>query len=178
MRSIQTLITWFTCLAAHAFAVGAAERPNILLILADDLGYGDVRCYNDQSKVATPHLDRLAREGMRFTDAHSPATVCTPTRYSLMTGQMAFRVPNGGAVFQGLGGPSLIAPGRLTLPAMLKQQGYATAAVGKWHVGLTFRDQKGEAIHSGKLEDLKRVDFSRRIEGGPVDHGFERFFGT
>jgi arylsulfatase A len=69
-----------------------ATKPNILLILADDLGYGDVRCYNDQSKVATPHLDRLAREGMRFTDAHSPATVCTPTRYSLMTGQMAFRM--------------------------------------------------------------------------------------
>ena len=77
----------------------AASKPNILLILADDLGYGDVRCYNDQSKVATPNLDRLARDGMRFTDAHSPATVCTPTRYSLMTGQMAFRVPNGGTVF-------------------------------------------------------------------------------
>ncbi|MSU27386.1 MAG: arylsulfatase, partial [Pedosphaera sp.] len=93
-------------LAVSVLAAGAA-RPNILLILADDLGYGDVRCYNDQSKVATPHLDRLAREGMRFTDAHSPATVCTPTRYSLMTGQMAFRVPNGGTVFQGAGGPSL-----------------------------------------------------------------------
>jgi arylsulfatase A-like enzyme len=154
------------------------SRPNILLILADDLGYGDVRCYNDQSKVATPNLDRLAREGMRFTDAHSPATVCTPTRYSLMTGQMAFRVPNGGTVFQGAGGPSLIAPGRLTLPAMLKQQGYATTAVGKWHVGLTFRDQAGAAIHSGRLEDVRRIDFSRRIEGGPVDYGFERFFGT
>ncbi|MBM3870648.1 MAG: arylsulfatase [Verrucomicrobia bacterium] len=179
MNSSPTLLLLLS-LSLVAARVPAAEvsRPNILLILADDLGYGDVRCYNDQSKVATPHLDRLAREGMRFTDAHSPATVCTPTRYSLMTGQMAFRVPNGGAVFQGLGGPSLIAPGRLTLPAMLKQQGYATAAVGKWHVGLTFRDQKGEAIHSGKLEDLKRVDFSRRIEGGPVDQGFERFFGT
>ena len=110
-------------------SASAAQKPNILLILADDLGYGDVRCYNDQSKVATPHLDRLAREGMRFTDAHSPATVCTPTRYSLMTGQMAFRVPNGGTVFQGAGGPSLIAPGRLTLPAMLKAQGYAVHLV-------------------------------------------------
>ncbi len=159
-------------------STGAAGNPNILLILADDLGYGDVSCYNDQSKVATPNIDRLAREGMRFTDAHSPATVCTPTRYSLMTGQMAFRVPNGGTVFQGAGGPSLIAPGRLTLPAMLKQQGYATAAVGKWHVGLTFRDAAGEPIHSGKLEEVKRIDFSRRIEGGPVDCGFEKFFGT
>ena len=148
------------------------DKPSILLILADDLGYGDVRCYNDQSKVATPHLDRLAREGMRFTDAHSPATVCTPTRYSLMTGQMAFRVPNGGTVFTGVGGPSLIAPGRLTLPAMLKQQGYATAAVGKWHIGLTFRDQTGEPIHRGKdWKTVRRIDPfhapHRRRPGGP-----------
>ena len=163
---------------ATCLVCAASERPNIVLILADDLGYGDVHCYNDQSKVPTPNIDRLAREGMRFTDAHSPATVCTPSRYSLMTGHMAFRVPNGGTVFQGAGGPSLIAPGRLTLPAMLKKQGYSTAAVGKWHVGLTFRDKAGEAIHSGKLEDVLRIDYSRRIEGGPLDHGFDRFFGT
>ncbi|MEQ2009368.1 MAG: arylsulfatase, partial [Limisphaerales bacterium] len=144
----------------------------------DDLGYGDVRCYNDQSKVPTPNLDRLARQGMRFTDAHSPATVCTPTRYSLMTGQMAFRVPRGGSVFTGIGGPSLIAPGRLTLPAMLHAKGYATAAVGKWHVGLTFFDKAGKAIPGGSVEALERVDYSRRIEGGPLDHGFDKFFGT
>jgi len=173
----QSLLLVLACCAALASS-GAAQPPNILLILADDLGYGDVRCYNDQSKVATPHLDRLAREGMRFTDAHSPATVCTPTRYSLMTGQMAFHVPNGGAVFQGAGGPSLIAPGRLTLPAMLRKQGYATAAVGKWHVGLTFRDHAGNPIHSGKREEVNRIDFNRRVEGGPLDHGFETFFGT
>lgn len=156
----------------------AAEKPNILVVLADDLGYGDVRCYNDQSKIATPHIDRLAREGMRFTDAHSPATVCTPTRYSLMTGQMAFRVPNGGRVFDGIGGPSLIAPGRLTLPAMLLANGYATACVGKWHVGLTFFDKAGHPVRGNGVEAVGRVDFSRRVEGGPVDHGFERFFGT
>ncbi|WP_395745302.1 sulfatase-like hydrolase/transferase [Prosthecobacter sp.] len=171
-RLIITLITLGSSLSI------AAERPNVLLILADDLGYGDVRCYNAQSKVETPNIDRLAKEGMRFTDAHSPATVCTPSRYSLMTGQMAFRVPGGGTVFQGAGGPSLIAPGRLTLPAMLKKQGYSTAAMGKWHVGLTFRDSAGEAIHSGKLDDARRIDFTRRVEGGPLDHGFERFFGT
>ena len=175
MKLLPLVIFAFGGLMSSAIA---SQPPNILLILADDLGYGDVRCYNDQSKVATPHLDRLAREGVRFIDAHSPATVCTPTRYSLMTGQMAFRVPNGGAVFQGAGGPSLIAPGRLTLPAMLKQQGYATAAVGKWHVGLTFRDHSGNPIHSGKPEDANRIDFSRRVEGGPLDHGFDRFFGT
>lgn len=176
----------FPCLLSFAFltlclggqAIHAADQPNILLILADDLGYGDVHCYNEQSKVATPHLDRLAREGMRFTDAHSPCTVCTPTRYSLMTGQMAFRVPRGGSVFTGVGGPSLIAPGRLTLPAMLRAKGYATAAVGKWHVGLTFFDRADKAITEGGIEAVQRVDFSRRIAGGPLDHGFDKFFGT
>lgn len=153
-------------------------RPNIVLILADDLGYGDVSCYNDRAKVATPNIDRLAQQGMRFTDAHSPATVCTPTRYSLMTGQMAFRVPRGGTVFTGVGGPSLIAPGRLTLPAMLRANGYSTACIGKWHVGLTFFDKDGKPVRDTGVDSVRRVDFSRRIEGGPLDHGFERFFGT
>ncbi len=167
-------------LASDALAATKAEqpKPNIVLILADDLGYGDVGCYNDQSKIPTPHLDRLARDGMRFTDAHSPCTVCTPSRYSLLTGQMAFRVPNGGTVFTGVGGPSLIAPGQLTLPALLRDHGYATACVGKWHVGLTFFDQAGQPVHGDGVEAVRRVDFSRRIEGGPVDHGFEQFFGT
>jgi arylsulfatase A-like enzyme len=167
-------------LAGDSFAATkpAERQPNIVVILADDLGFGDVRCYNSESKVPTPNLDRLAHEGMRFTDAHSPSTVCTPTRYSLLTGQMAFRVPRGGTVFTGAGGPSLVAPGRLTLPAMLKKQGYATAAVGKWHVGWTFRDKEGTPIHDGGLDSIRRIDFSRRIEGGPVDCGFDRFFGT
>lgn len=159
-------------------SIVAAEKPNILLILADDLGYGDLRCYNSQSKVSTSHIDRLAREGMRFTDAHSPSTVCTPTRYGLMTGQMPFRVPSGGTVFTGVGGPSLIAPGGLTLPMMLRERGYSTACVGKWHIGLTFFDREGRPVHSNAVEAVKRVDFSRRIDGGPVDHGFDSFFGT
>jgi len=158
--------------------VASARTPNILLILADDLGYGDVGCYNDRAKVPTPNLDRLAREGARFTDAHSPATVCTPSRYGLLTGQMPFRIPKGGTVFTGTGGPSLLAPDRLTLPEMLKAQGYATAAVGKWHVGLTFRDAAGAPLHVGSPENARRIDHSRRIEGGPLEHGFESFFGT
>jgi arylsulfatase A-like enzyme len=179
MRSAwKPLLLLSFALATMSLAAAEPSRPNILLILADDLGYGDLHCYNDQSKVATPNIDRLAREGMLFTDAHSPATVCTPTRYSLMTGQMAFRVPRGGTVFTGAGGPSLIAPGRLTLPAMLSQRGYVTAAVGKWHVGLTFRDLAGEPINQGSLEAVRRIDYSRRIEGGPLDHGFNSFFGT
>ena len=144
-----------TALAGMAVAgmvqAASPSLPNVVIILADDLGYGDVHCYNPESKVPTPNLDRLAAQGMRFTDAHSPATVCTPSRYSLLTGQMAFRVPRGGTVFTGAGGPSLIAPERLTLAEMLKEKGYATAAVGKWHVGLTFYDHEGRPIHQGGL---------------------------
>ena len=154
------------------------KYPNVVLILADDLGYGDVKCYNSESKVETPHLDRLAREGLRMTDAHSPCTVCTPTRYSLMTGQFAFRVPRGGTVFTGAGGPSLISSDRLTLPEMLVQRGYTTACIGKWHIGMTFFDSEGQAIHQGGLDAVKRIDYQRAIHGGPLDHGFETFFGT
>lgn len=177
LRSILHAVICLLVLVSRLYAA-ESSRPNVVLILADDLGYGDLRCYNGKSAVPAPNLDRLAREGMRFTDMHSPATVCTPTRYSLMTGQMAFRVPRGGTVFTGAGGPSLIAPSRLTLPALLKKQGYSTMAVGKWHVGWTFRDKAGFAIHDGSADAVHRIDFSRRIEGGPVDHGFDRFFGT
>lgn len=155
-----------------------ADHPNILLILADDLGYGDIGCYNPESNIPTPNLDRLAKQGIRFTDAHSPCTVCTPTRYSLMTGQMAFRIPKGGTVFTGAGGPCLIAKDRLTLPAMLQSKGYATACFGKWHVGMTFYDNEGNPIHKGGLEPVKRIDYTRAIRGGPVDCGFDTFFGT
>ena len=172
------LIVLVALVAARQVHAAPAQKPNVLFILADDLGYGDIGCYNDRSKVPTPNIDRLAREGIKFTDAHSPATVCTPTRYSLMTGQMAFRVPNGGRVFEGVGGPSLIASGRLTLPAMLRAKGYTTACVGKWHVGLTFFDKAGQPVRTNGVEAVRRVDFSRRIEGGPLDHGFDRFFGT
>jgi len=179
-RTISSLVIAFFLMASAPLP--AAERnpvrPNILIILADDLGYGDIGCYNDRAKVPTPNIDRLAREGMRFTDAHAPATVCTPSRYGLLTGQMPFRIPNGGRVFEGVGGPSLIAPGRLTLPAMLRANGYATAAVGKWHLGLTFFDKDGNPVRGNGVEAVKRVDFSRRIVGGPVDNGFDTFFGT
>lgn len=173
----------FQTLAAVVFVVlpvpaWAADKPNIVFILADDLGYGDVGCYNRESNIPTPHLDRLATQGMRFTDAHSPATVCTPTRYGLLTGQMAFRVPGGGRVFTGAGGPPLIAADRLTLPQMLREIGYTTACFGKWHVGMTFYDKEGEPIHADGLEPVKRIDYSRPITGGPIHCGFNRFFGT
>ncbi|MBU6326935.1 MAG: sulfatase-like hydrolase/transferase, partial [Verrucomicrobia bacterium] len=110
MKSFLQIIFFLGPALSHGEIVRETIKPNIVLILADDLGYGDVSCYNSQSKVSTPHIDALAGEGMRFTDAHSASTVCTPSRYGLMTGQMAFRVPRGGTVFTGVGGPSLIAP--------------------------------------------------------------------
>lgn len=179
-RFTRSMVCVFAVFVVWNFASigGGMESPNIIIILADDLGYGDITCYNSESKIATPNLDRLASQGMRFLDAHSPCTVCTPTRYSLMTGQMAFRVPRGGTVFTGAGGPSLIAKGRLTLPKMLKEKGYTTACIGKWHVGFTFYDNDGMPIHDGGLEAVKRIDFSRPIRGGPLDCGFDRFFGT
>ena len=153
------------------------RKPNIVFILADDLGYGDVKSYNPQSKVPTPNLDKLARQGMLFTDAHSASTVCTPTRYSLLTGRMAFRTGMGG-VFTGAGGPCLIEKERLTLPQMLRNQGYRTACFGKWHVGLTFLDKEGKPICKNGLENVKRIDYSRAIPDAPIHRGFDQFFGT
>ena len=181
-------------LAALAGFLGCAPTseplPNILLILADDLGYGDVSAYNDEAKVRTRHLDSLAEQGLRFTDAHSPSTVCTPTRYGILTGRMPFRNGMRG-VFTGVEGPCLIEEGRLTLPQMLRQAGYATAMIGKWHLGMTFLDQRGVPVHEIELppelrddraaagvELVRRTDFSRRIPDGPLDRGFDRFFGT
>jgi arylsulfatase A-like enzyme len=152
-------------------------KPNIVFILADDLGYGDVGCYNPEAKAPTPNIDRLAREGMRFTDAHSPSTVCTPTRYSLLTGRMAFRNGMKG-VFTGAGGPCLIKEDRLTRAGMLRDQGYTTAMFGKWHIGLTFYDKDGKPITKNGLEAVKRIDYSQPITGGPIDRGFDQFFGT
>ena len=121
-RLLSKMKTFLFCVVlAFGVSISAADKPNILFILADDLGYGDVGCYNAQSKVPTPHLDRLAKEGIRFTDAHSPSTVCTPTRYSVLTGRMAFRLNYRGGV-TGVGGPCLINPGRMTLASLLKQQ--------------------------------------------------------
>ena len=174
-----------------SISVRAAPPPNILFILADDLGYGDVACYNPESKVPTPNLDRMASEGMLFTDAHSPSTVCTPTRYSIMTGQMAFRL-NYPGVFTGVGGPCLITEDQLTLPGMLRQKGYETALFGKWHIGMSFLDEDGKVIDVKErpkgidpdkkinlaLEAVKRVDYTRPVPDAPIHRGFDHFFGT
>jgi len=112
-----------------------------------------------------------------FTDAHSPSTVCTPTRYSILTGRMAFRTGMR-SVFTGAGGPCLIEEGRLTLPEMLRKQGYFTANVGKWHIGMTFYNDSGAVIKDWGIEGVKQIDYSRAIPDGPVNRGFDAFFGT
>ncbi len=118
------------CLASCAGSLFAVEQPNIVHILADDLGYGDLGCYNPRSKIPTPRLDRLAAEGMRFTDAHSPSSVCTPTRYALFTGRFAWRTRLQRNVLGPWDNP-LITPDRMTVGKLLQQQGYTTACIGK-----------------------------------------------
>jgi len=134
----------------------AAETPNILLILTDDLGYGDPVCYNAESKIPTPNIDRLARGGMRFTDAHAPAAVCVPTRYGLLTGRYPFRTRIDWRR------RAVIEAGRMTLGSLLSEAGYATACVGKWHLG---------------FDGGPDYDYTQPLPGGPVDRGFAHYFG-
>jgi arylsulfatase A len=142
-------------------------RPNIVVLVADDLGYGELQCLNpNRGKIKTPHLDRLAESGMIFTDAHSGSSVCTPSRYGLLTGRYAWRTRLQSGVLQG--GPSLIAADRLTMAKMLRERGYRTAALGKWHLGMLF---------DGK-ENSGRVQLGSQVTEGPLDRGgFDHFHG-
>ncbi len=166
------------CLAAMGFLPGCrhlaattpkSNRPNIVVIFADDLGYGDPGCYNTQSKIPTPHMDRLAAEGIRFTDAHSPSAVCTPTRYGLLTGRYCWRSSLKSGVLWGYSNP-LIETDRLTLPSMLKRHGYRTGCVGKWHLGL------GWVTKDGETAKADNVDWSRPVTHGPQSLGFDYSF--
>lgn len=159
----------------------AAERPNVVVILADDLGFGDLSCNNAQSKIVTPHADRLAREGMRFVDAHSPSAVCTPTRYSLLTGRYHWRSRLKSGVFDGFS-PPLIEPQQVTVASFLKAQGYATACIGKWHLGLQWIRQDGtpEDLDRGEVAGVRageHIDYQVPFTGGPLALGFDHFFG-
>ena len=167
-----------------------ADKPNIVIILADDLGYGDPVCYNDQSKIPTPNIDLLATQGMRFTDAHTPSSVCTPTRYGLLTGRYCWRTALKKSVLWPWD-PPLIDPDRLTLPAMLQQSGYDTACIGKWHLGwdwpLIHTDDNnryvtdefdGHMIAANHRASYgHRIDWDRPTRGGPTDRGFHYYFG-
>ena len=154
--------------AALAFPMigKAAASPNIVIVLADDFGYGDAACFDPQfSKIPTPNIDRLAREGMMFTAAHLSSAVCTPTRYGLLTGRYNWRSTLQAGVIRPFDEP-LIASNRLTLAGMLKQQGYHTACIGKWHLGWSWP------------RNGKEVVFDQPIAAGPVTRGFDYYFGT
>lgn len=188
------LALWFGALATAAFSAFADSalqvRPNFLILLADDLGYGDVRCNNpDRSRIPTPHIDRLAREGMRFTDAHSSSGVCSPSRYTLLTGRYHWRSRLQGGIV-GLWEEPLIAPDRLTIAGLARQSGYRTAAVGKWHLGwhwgipeerrVLFQPKALAALAepSEAHRAAWREVFSRKLGGGPLAAGFDTYFGT
>jgi arylsulfatase A-like enzyme len=165
---------------SSATEAASPARPNIVFILCDDLGYGDVQCYNPAGKIATPNLDRLAAAGMRFTDAHTTSSVCSPTRYSLLTGRYNWRSRLQQGVFGGLS-PRLIEPGRLTVAALLKQHGYHTAAIGKWHLGMDWaRHPDKPAPERNGIEQSNQVwsvDFTQPIRNGPNSVGFDYYFG-
>ncbi len=155
-------------------------RPNIVYLLADDLGYGDVQALNPtRGKIKTPHLDRLASQGMTFTDAHSGSSVCTPTRYGLLTGRYAWRTRLQRGVLDGSDDPPLIAAKRLTVPALLRQYGYATAAIGKWHLGFTSElPPNVNPVEKGKGKTGRGgLPVGARIIGGPITRGFDYFWG-
>lgn len=155
-----------------------APLPNIVFIMADDMGYGDAGCYG-ATRIPTPNIDRLASEGMRFTDAHSASAVCTPSRYGVMTGRYCWRSRMTRGVLGGFGAP-VIEPDRTTVASMLKARGYATAAVGKWHLGLGWATKDQGPLDEGRFGwdlDGFDVDYSKPITGGPTTLGFDYFFG-
>lgn len=137
-----------------ALSLSASAKPNIVIILVDDMGYGDPACFNPESKIATPHIDSLARDGMMFTDAHAPGPLCHMSRYGLLTGRYPFRTNVGRWPKH-----PLIAEGQMTIASLAKSQGYQTAMVGKWHVGF---EENG---------------YDKPLPGGPVDRGFDSYYG-
>lgn len=175
-RCLLLLVLSTACLVRSADAADST-RPNIVYILADDLGIGDVRAFNPEGKIATPSMDRLAAEGMRFTDAHSGSAVCTPTRYGVLTGRYSWRTRLQSGVCWGYSVP-LIAQGRMTVASMLREQGYNTACIGKWHLGLKWGLKDPTKIPTDNAsEPWDNIDFEQPISSGPNQVGFDHFFG-
>lgn len=184
-------LTWFGVygLAIVAYGADQTSKPNIVIILADDLGYGDVQCYNpERGKIPTPNIDKLAAQGMRFTDAHTSSGVCSPTRYTLLTGRYHWRTRLQSGIVGYLERP-LIAEDRLTIAGLLKQQGYRTAAIGKWHLGWDWSIPAEQrplfAPGKGAVNEVTEAHYaawksiySKPITGGPTTRGFDSYFGT
>ena len=168
------------CLMVLAgYQINAAKKPNIVIIYADDLGYGDLSCQNPESKITTPNLDKLASEGMRFTDAHSSSGICSPSRYALLTGNYHWRRQHG--IVNAFGTP-FFKEGEFTIATMLKSQGYTTAAIGKWHLGWNWDAVKkpgAKPIKTGKSSSFgpDAFDWTKSVPGGPLDRGFDYYFG-
>ncbi len=160
-----------------------ARKTNIIYIFCDDLGWGDISCLNPESKIQTPHIDQLAQDGMNFTDAHAGSAVCTPSRYTLMTGRYCWRTSVKAGVNGGYS-PALITPARLTVAQMLKDAGYKTGCVGKWHIGmdwafkLEYKDMTCiQPLSSEEIKFDTMIDFSKPTKNGPTDLGFDYFYG-
>jgi len=172
-----------TVAAAAALSFYRCSRkktaPNVVFIFADDLGYGDISCYNPNSKINTPNIDRLAEKGMLFTDAHTSSAVCSPSRYSVLTGRYCWRSPLKSGVLSGHSG-RLIEKNRLTVAQLFKDNGYRTACIGKWHLGwdwpLTDGSYHRDMMPLGGGNVLDNVDFSKPIENGPRSLGFDYNF--
>ena len=146
------------------------EKPNIIIILADDMGYGDVQAFNPESEIPTPNLNKFSEEGVMFTDAHTPSSVCTPTRYGLLTGRYCWRSALKNGVLRGYDSP-LIEEDRTTIAGYLKEKGYRTGIVGKWHLGLGFQSEA-----DGKNDSEKKFDLTKKLYSSPNTYGFDYSF--
>jgi arylsulfatase A len=159
----------------HAVVCGAEPLPNIVILYADDMGFGDLAIQNRDSRIPTPHLDQLARDGVRFTDAHSSSGICTPSRYALLHGRYHWRKFHG--IVNSFDQP-IMDDARTTMPEMLKAQGYATACIGKWHLGWDWDSIRTTSPRkAGGQPTVTDFDWSKPISGGPLSHGFDSYFG-
>ena len=172
-RILIPVISAVLALTSHATE---QSKPNIIFIFADDMGYGEVQCLNpERGKIPTPCLDQFASEGMIFTDAHTSSSVCTPSRYSLMTGRYNWRTTRQAGVLNGYS-EALIAEDTLTVGKMLQENGYDTAMIGKWHLGMTLPVTSGD-LPTARKPKQTNLDWDGVIKHGPADRGFDYFFG-
>ena len=152
------------------------QQPNIIYILADDLGYGDLQKFNIEGKIPTPNINKMVENGVMFTDAHTSSAVCTPTRYGILTGRYNWRSTLKKGVLSGYS-KSLIKPNQSTVASMLQTQGYTTAYIGKWHLGWDWAIEEGNHNNINALKARPKVDYKKPIKNGPSTHGFDYSFG-